>query len=397
MSMAAAGEKIRVAFLPPSSQRLAVSPSLYLTSIAALSSIHTNTRIMVDEYTRFRFEGKVSIRPWSWEEHPDRYDVATILLVGPTGSGKSSFIEALSGDGASMGISSDQLEGFTKTLTPYELINAGFGNSYSTRDTICLVDTPGFSDSTISEFEIIDMVKKWMKTHQIEEINHIMYFSSITDKRLPGSRKTTMEMVKALIKLGRLEVLHKANEGSLSIITTMWDTLWTDRARSQAESHFTQLTDDIWKDFISDGTYIAKFHNTTSSAFQILDQSRTHWGVAYGDAFATRNDEHPLRETAYGRFLYRDLVDRITSGKEQKQALELELSLMGADAEESAKGNGSGADDEQGGYDDLTRLIRERLEESERTLKRFEEQLIEFGEPPEGLKVDSDKEGVSHK
>lgn len=67
-----------------------------------------------------------------------------------------------------MEISKDQLEGFTKAVTPYELVNAGYGHGggYNNGEKICLLDTPGFSDSNLSELEIIEMVKEWLKSNQ---------------------------------------------------------------------------------------------------------------------------------------------------------------------------------------------------------------------------------------
>ena len=61
-----------------------------------------------------------------------------------------------------MGISKDQLAGFTQEVTAYKVKNAmlqWLDDIY----TLYLIDAPGFSDSKISELEIITKVKQWMK------------------------------------------------------------------------------------------------------------------------------------------------------------------------------------------------------------------------------------------
>ncbi|PPR07626.1 hypothetical protein CVT24_004185, partial [Panaeolus cyanescens] len=121
---------------------------------------------------------------WSDEE----CEPFVILLAGPTGSGKSSFIEALGNDKSlgiskdqlegftqtvtayhvknmefiealgndkSLGISKDQLEGFTQTVTAYHVKNMEVKGQYGTTP-VCLLDSPGFSDTNISEMEIIE-------------------------------------------------------------------------------------------------------------------------------------------------------------------------------------------------------------------------------------------------
>ncbi|PPQ88245.1 hypothetical protein CVT24_006594 [Panaeolus cyanescens] len=98
-------------------------------------------------------DGEVSVKQLDSTDTPDGF---TFLLAGPTGSGGGSFIEALAND-RELGISKNQLESFTQTLTPYKVLNVGH--------SVYLLDCPGFSDNSLSEFEIIEMVNKWMKAN----------------------------------------------------------------------------------------------------------------------------------------------------------------------------------------------------------------------------------------
>lgn len=68
------------------------------------------------------------------------------------------FIEVLKGESQNLSISKDQLSGHTQEVCAYKLVNV-------TRLSvpIYLIDTPGFSDSKISDIEITEMVSKWLE------------------------------------------------------------------------------------------------------------------------------------------------------------------------------------------------------------------------------------------
>ena len=67
------------------------------------------------------------------------------------------FIEALAGESQQLSISKDQLAGYTQAVNAYKIVNVTHHGA-----PLYLLDTPGFSDSTMSEVEITDMVRKWM-------------------------------------------------------------------------------------------------------------------------------------------------------------------------------------------------------------------------------------------
>ncbi|KAF9042462.1 P-loop containing nucleoside triphosphate hydrolase protein, partial [Panaeolus papilionaceus] len=158
-------------------------------------------------------------------------------ILGPTGAGKSSFIESLAGEGQSLGISKDQLAGFTQEVTAYEVKNAMVQWDEYTRP-LYLIDAPGFSDSKISELEIITKVKQWMKDQGVRAIRGVLYLSPITDTRAPGSKRRTIKMIQLL--------LHNNAFKHVNIVTTMWDRLSNPQAKKRAETNFAQLQDDIW-------------------------------------------------------------------------------------------------------------------------------------------------------
>lgn len=62
----------------------------------------------------------------------------------------------------------------------------------------------------------------------------------INETRLPGTKRRTIEMLKAL--------LAPSNElRTIIFVTTMWDTLHNEQTRLRGESNFVQLKDEILK------------------------------------------------------------------------------------------------------------------------------------------------------
>ncbi|KAF9042441.1 hypothetical protein BJ165DRAFT_266778 [Panaeolus papilionaceus] len=278
-----------------------------------------------------------------------------ILILGPTGAGKSSFIESLAGEGQSLGISKDQLAGFTQEVTAYELQNATVQEDEYTC-TLYLIDAPGFSDSKISELEIITKVKQWMVDQGVGHINGVLYLSPITDTRAPGSKRRTIKMIQLL--------LHDDSFQYLNIVTTMWDRLSNPQAKKRAETHFAQLQDDIWKGPISKGAQISRFHNDFDSAIQILqsiiDIKHYLWGPLEKDPINSKDASAP--------FLYQELLDRIANAQQEKEYLRQEKMCLITNPDPR-----------------LELVVLSRLPEVKNDLAKFLGQLVAFGTPPPGF------------
>ncbi|PPR07362.1 hypothetical protein CVT24_007251 [Panaeolus cyanescens] len=122
-----------------------------------------------------------------------------ILLLGGTGSGKSSFIEALAGSGRQLGISGGTLESVTQEVQAFKVVNVHVAWSHGDFWPIYLVDTPGFLDSKMSELEVLSKVNAWREQNgQVFRMHYVFYFCRITDTRLPGSAHRLMQIIKNL-------------------------------------------------------------------------------------------------------------------------------------------------------------------------------------------------------
>ncbi|KAF9042427.1 hypothetical protein BJ165DRAFT_266160 [Panaeolus papilionaceus] len=296
--------------------------------------------------------GEVSVEPC---ESIQKYHNWCILILGPTGAGKSSFIEALAGKDQSLGISKDQLAGVTQEITAYGVKNAELRFVNEKPWVIYFIDTPGFSDSKMSEIEIICKVKRWMSDQSVWWINGVLYLSPITDTRVSGSKLRTINMIQSLL-------FDDAFTG-LYIITTMWDQIGNIQAKKRAEANFAQLQYDIWKGPISEGATISKFHNNHDSAIQILRDL-----VQSGGPYSVLGDESIKPEHPSAPILYQQLLYRISNAQQAADYLRQEkISLILIPDPR------------------LESIVLQRFSEVKEDLAKFLGQLVEFGIPPPGF------------
>ncbi|KAF9039767.1 hypothetical protein BJ165DRAFT_337162 [Panaeolus papilionaceus] len=272
------------------------------------------------------------------------------VLLGPTGSGKSSFIEAVASD-PSLGLSSNKLEGFTQSVSIYQIINAVTPSGYP----IYLVDVPGFADSKISAMSIVSMLKRMIQTNLNLYYFHILYHTPINNPRLPGSQRQVLQTFEALTgpKAAR----------NITVVSTMWDSIWNENTRRRAEGNFSQLRNEIWKDYIAQGADIVKFHNTQESALTILDDA---YDRSWGNTFNIQNSiDVPLRLAPFASHIYNDLQTRIHDLQMQQASIQSELQMATEQSDEK-----------------LRAVLIAQLAEVQILFTKFEEELHEFGPPP---------------
>ncbi|KAF9034859.1 hypothetical protein BJ165DRAFT_1533890 [Panaeolus papilionaceus] len=283
-------------------------------------------------------------------------DFVVFVLLGPTGSGKSSFIEAVASN-TSLGLSSDMLEGFTQSVSTYRIINVV--KRVQGRDSpIYLVDVPGFADNNISVMSIVSMLKDMIQTSPDLYHFRILYHTPINNPRLPGSQRRVLRTFEALT--GPNSAQH------ITIISTMWDLIWGESARRRAEGNFTQLRKEIWKDYIAGGANMVKFHNTPESALAILDDAYNRRGQSFPSFSITKSIHLPLRQTPFASHIYDDLQTRIGNLQMQQINIQSELQMAREQSDE-----------------ELGAILIGQLKEMEILSAKFREELRDFGSPPD--------------
>jgi hypothetical protein len=113
---------------------------------------------------------------------------------------------------------------------------------------VVLVDTPGFSDTNLSDTEILRRIAAWMKDNYDEGLllSGIIYLHRVTDIRMEGPSLKNLRMMKKL-----------CGEGSLAnvvLATTMWEKV-TEEEGTRREEELKQV---FWKEMIASGSTVRR-------------------------------------------------------------------------------------------------------------------------------------------
>lgn len=116
-----------------------------------------------------------------------------------------------------------------------------------------LIDTPGFNDENQSDIEIFSIILKWFQTmSQYCNLAGILYVHDISQKRVSGSAKLNLDMLKALCGPG----FYK----NVTILTTMWGDAGpskaSERQQKASESRQKEFENGPWKELIDGGARV---------------------------------------------------------------------------------------------------------------------------------------------
>ncbi|KAI6096354.1 P-loop containing nucleoside triphosphate hydrolase protein, partial [Pisolithus croceorrhizus] len=229
-------------------------------------------------------------------------------IMGPAGSGKSNFINKLTGSKEEPG--AGKLRSCTQDIREF-IVDLSNAKRY------LFVDTPGFDDTYRSDRDILRIIADWLerKYRKDVKLTGIIYAHRISDNRMSGS------VCKNLALFGQLCGDEAAQ--CVRLVTTMWDNqkpenteIWRKRV--------SQLEGTFWKPLISLGARHEQFFNTRESAWNIVNglvhtrtslaqrQSMDATGeldeASTGKALLIQEEmvkaQRKLNETSVGRALY---------------------------------------------------------------------------------------------
>ncbi|KAH6674426.1 P-loop containing nucleoside triphosphate hydrolase protein [Halenospora varia] len=160
-----------------------------------------------------------------------------IAVFGQTGTGKTSFIKTVTGQDLEVG---HNLTSCTENVLP---IPCRIGN-----ENVVLVDTPGFSDTNLSDTEILKRIATWMQDEYYEGslLSGIIYLHRIIDPRMEGPSLKNLRMMKKLCGANSLK--------NVVLATTMWEKV-TDEEGLRREGDLKTL---FWKDMIDGGAKVRR-------------------------------------------------------------------------------------------------------------------------------------------
>ncbi|KZP04212.1 hypothetical protein FIBSPDRAFT_767781 [Athelia psychrophila] len=175
--------------------------------------------------------------------------------MGPTGAGKSTFIEyATRQSGRSIGHS---LQSETSEIRAVRTKHP------DDQGSVIFVDTPGFDDTNRSDIEILAQIAGWFVKVYKEKValSAIVYLHRISDNRMAGSPLKNLKMFASMC--GQVAMPH------VILATTMW----SETKLATGERRETELKTTFWEGMITQGCTVQRFEDTYDSAWQILGES----------------------------------------------------------------------------------------------------------------------------
>jgi hypothetical protein len=174
------------------------------------------------------------------------------------------------------------------------------------------VDTPGFSDTNLSDTEILRRIAEWMKDNYDEGLllSGIIYLHRITDIRMEGPSLKNLRMMKKL-----------CGENSLAnvvLATTMWEKV-TEEAGTRREE---ELKQKFWKDMIDCGSTVRRIMTGRADDARALIKSMLKNRPTSTRLQEELRDGKPLIQTEAGLEI-RDELARLEQKLKEEHRLEM--------------------------------------------------------------------------
>ncbi len=100
-------------------------------------------------------------------------------------------------------------------------------------ETITLIDSPGFDDTTRPDMEILASIVSCLQDRRYPPLVGIIYMHRITDKKLTGASRMNLDMLQALCGEHYFQ--------NVLLVTSMWDTIPPGRLLMEYESREAEL------------------------------------------------------------------------------------------------------------------------------------------------------------
>ncbi|OCK89282.1 uncharacterized protein K441DRAFT_667909 [Cenococcum geophilum 1.58] len=167
-----------------------------------------------------------------------------VLVMGMTGSGKSTFILRCTGKSAKIG---HDLFSCTESLGIFSFQFQG--------TNVNLIDTPGFDDTHRSDIDTLKLISHYLSVSYSNNvfISGIIYLHRISDNRVSGSTKRNIEMLKGLCGSHAFR--------NVNIVTTMWK--GGEAEEGLRKENQLRSEDSFFGDMLSRGAHL--FRHATNS------------------------------------------------------------------------------------------------------------------------------------
>jgi hypothetical protein len=132
-----------------------------------------------------------------------------------------------------------------------------------------LVDTPGFDDDKLSDYDVLKLLVEWLaRTYKsAKKLNGILYLHHITDARMRGSSFRNLNMFKELVG-------HDDFYKSVTLGTTCWSLVPNQTAVGREME--LKNSSSFWKVLISEGVRLERIPDDATKARKLVYQIASH-------------------------------------------------------------------------------------------------------------------------
>ncbi|KAI1498125.1 P-loop containing nucleoside triphosphate hydrolase protein [Biscogniauxia marginata] len=235
-----------------------------------------------------------------------------IAVMGMTGSGKTTFISKVTGrSDLEIGHS---LTSCTRDIQVVKTTIKG--------RVVRFVDTPGFSDTTLSDSEVLELIADYLATAYKNELklSGIIYLHPISDTRVTHHATKNLKMFQ--------ELTGKDNLKNVVLATSMWDKV----EEAQGLAREQELKDQFWKIMIAYKAKAVRYGGTPESAQQIAQMIMENAPFYLQLQEEMSDGNMALKDTSAGREVMAEIIRM--KAEHQREIAEMET-LMKNSANEN--------------------------------------------------------------
>ncbi|KAK6541518.1 hypothetical protein TWF694_007325 [Orbilia ellipsospora] len=211
-----------------------------------------------------------------------------IAVMGMTGAGKTTFISKATGKTDLL--IGHSLESCTREISVHE--------TKIDDTTVRFVDTPGFSDTYLSDTEVLEMIADYLAAAYTKDVklNGIIYIHPISENRMTNPATKNLEMFRKLT--------GEKNLKNVVLTTSMWDKVTAEEGAKREK----ELREKFWKVLLTFEAKTIKYRGTPESAREIaaLLMENKPFYLQLQEEMGKGNKA--LKDTAAGREIMQELV-----------------------------------------------------------------------------------------
>ncbi|KAK7032288.1 hypothetical protein VNI00_013247 [Paramarasmius palmivorus] len=228
-------------------------------------------------------------------------------IMGATGSGKTTFINAASGGKLLVGKGLESCTSTVDVSPTFELRGR----------QVTLIDTPGFDDTNKSDADILKMIAAFLATmyEQKEKLAGVIYLHRISDYRMGGISRRNFKMFRELCGDDSLK--------NVIIVTNMWGGV--DKETGETREAQLMKEDKFFKPVLDKGAQIVRHDNTPETARAILSHVVENTPLPLRIQTELVDQGKNLSETAAGAELNRELMEQIRKHELEMKQLQEEM------------------------------------------------------------------------